>query len=1260
MKDFLQTNFYLALLILFLLISKAASDDCSPHCLSCVDEDYCYECESGYYVDEDDYPVICTPCHKTCKECSSFEDNYCTDCYDGFYLKKNGYYSSCERCPTDNCKTCSQSGEHECSDCLSGFVLSENQCKKCHSSCLECSGTEDYQCTKCPNGFIDQIQDETKHYCISCDPNCITCENSEKCSQCKEGYFKNGNGKCIKCHSSCQNCNGETSSHCTQCKEGFFLSGKECTECDTKCKACEGTKDNCTKCREGQYIDHSNSCSNCAENCKACNSPTDCTTCIDGFLLDRNGICVTCGADLHCKKCRFVSSYSSNKECLECADDSYVSHMYQDNTVVCSACPDTCLTCYDKDFCTSCISRYFLYKDKCEKCADGCLSCKDTSTFCTSCLPGFRMNENTCVKCPDGCLECESDTVCSSCSNGFYLNNKLCTKCDVSCRTCNDGTNKCTECAAGYVFDDTDHCIKCPPNCTLCDKNGCYDCDPEFYPLEDGTCAPCSDVCFECTGPTENDCYECDPGFYFDRKLRQCIECDPACKTCDGPRDSNCVDCAVGYWHTTKFDYETYEDIPICGPCEFACAECTDDEICTVCNDGFRLYDGISSPDCEACQKGCKRCDEAKNKCTECLDTFYVSSRNEKYVNCSSCPSNCRKCSKDDSGNLICNECLEGFYKEDNKCVKCNSPCATCTSATHCTSCVAGHLYDGAGSCDVECSPDCQTCERTQSTCLTCHSGYYIINNTCVKCPLEGCKKCIIGEHAATCRECLDGYYKDEFFESCYECNKACATCAEGSNKYCLSCSVGYYVSSTSGNYLTCSPCSSVDPNCLECNNNECDESGANCNFVCSKCAESYSYVNGKCAIICHESCKECDGSTEKDCLSCNEGYYFDKQESGRYCKKCGLPDCQVCSIQNGAVICMSCIEDFELNKDTNQCTLKSQICDGSERCDLTEDKIRDIPTVRIRRSEFNNIKSDKEGGAISLTNHAIQVIEAKFTHCETTKGGGCIYYRADKVVEEPTVFDNLVITDCKATYGGAIYAFSDKEENLININSCTFERCEAASKPTDSSNGLFGGAAVYLQVKNGVISNCIFIKNKGNNVKVDSLFDSSSKLLGKSSSSSFVSIKSCHFEAEKHSSLYFIDSDNDDIPLELKDCTFAGNLPNGVYHIDGISGKKKNLKTKLRIEDCKFSSNSKSAINANVLELLSNSFDNNNSQNFNLMKSEERSNYHEDKLRLINVMFVSLSAFIVIIVIIISIGRTKISQEKTDDNENVVNQKEL
>lgn len=625
---------------------------------------------------------------------------------------------------------------------------------------------------------------------------------------------------------------------------------------------------------------------------------------------------------MHCKVCRY--SYRDSIECLECASNAYVSQMYSDNTVSCSLCPQTCSSCHEKDYCTSCISGYYLYRDQCEKCGEGCNSCEKSPDFCTSCLSGYLLDSanNKCIKCPEGCVDCDTDKKCTSCTNGYYLNQDNCVKCDASCKTCKDGTNACTECSIGYTFNQFKHCIKCPANCTICDSTGCLDCDPEFYPLIDGTCAPCSEVFFECTGPTENDCYQFDPGYYFESKLKQCIQFNESCSTCNGPRDTDCINCSRGFWHTTRFDLDIYEDVPICGPCEYACAECTDDENCTVCNDGFRVYKGLNSPDCEACKRGCKKCDDGKDLCTECLDSFYESSKVGNYVNCSSCPSNCKKCTKDQSNKIIFHECLEGFYLSDGKCVQCNSPCATCTSATKCTSCIAGHLFDGVNSCEAECHQDCFTCERTQTACTSCHEGFYLVDNGCIKCPLEGCKKCIIGEHVSTCRECLDGYYKDEYFDSCYKCHKSCATCSDASERNCLSCAVGYYVKSTSGSFISCSPCTEADSNCLECHQ-ECN-SGESCNLVCTRCIDGYSFVNNQC-IKCHESCKTCDGPLETDCVTCKDNYFLNSKQK---CTQCSDP-CVNC--EGSDKTCTSCKSHYYLkNWACEECGSNCVYCFGT------------------------------------------------------------------------------------------------------------------------------------------------------------------------------------------------------------------------------------------------------------------------------------------------------------------------------------------
>lgn len=1401
-----QSKLILSMLFLIFIIPKSKADDqnnCSPHCINCYDEDYCEECESGYFVNYDEgYPIFCSPCDGTCKECDYMSDSDCTACFDEFYLDKG----HCKRCPTDKCLTCTESGTHECTKCLEKYYLLENECKPCHSSCLECSGPSENQCTKCSEGYFDHIPDETQHFCVLCDPNCYICENKDKCSECKENFFKNAEGKCVKCHNSCHNCTGETNSDCIECKDGFYLNGLQCRECDPNCKTCKNARNECTSCRDGQYVNDQKNCANCDENCKICKGPGQCTTCNDGFLPDKNGICVTCGTNSHCKICKWRTETSI--DCLECADDAYVDYMWSDNTVRCYQCPQTCASCEDKDFCTSCITGFYLYREKCSKCAEGCHTCKDSADFCLSCNTGYRLSQNKCIKCPEGCSECESDTKCTSCLTGYYLNNDICNKCDISCKDCTDGSNACQECAIGFVFDQTKRCVRCPGNCTMCDQTGCLDCDPEFFPLKDGSCAPCAEVCFECTGPTADDCYECDPGFYFDRKLRQCIACDPACKTCNGPRDTNCDECAKGYWHTERYDLELYEYVEICGPCEFACSECTDDDICTVCNDGFRLYDGISSPDCEACVKGCKRCDDAKDKCTECLEKFYVSSREGNYVNCSSCPSNCRSCRKESTGSLTCLDCIDGYYLENGRCIKCNSPCATCSSASICTSCIAGHLFDGIKSCDSLCHPDCFTCERTQTTCTSCHDGFYLVNNSCIKCTLEGCKKCIIGEHQSTCRECADGYYKDVYYDSCYPCNKACGTCDEMSNKNCLTCAVGYYTQSVSGTHLTCSPCTEAGANCLECHK-DCDGStGENCQLVCTRCIEGYSFVDNQC-IKCHESCKTCDGPTENDCVTCTDKYFLNsdgkctkcseacencegndnkctsckshyyvkngecvecdsscldcygsstnctscpenkfyyegkcydacnetgpgmgqnmnkecvkcniynclaydflcqcqKCDKGYFiytdpiteieiCLSCGVDNCLNCSgpgndeclicqdgfymntnSLNGYVSCLPCTDNCLQCTSNNVCTecqkgyqivdgkcqregiLPGQSCGGTIKCDFSNESVENPAPLVVESGKFHDIKVIDDGGAIKIVNYPIQMKNVLISKCETEKGGGGIFIKIDKKIEEKVVFEHLTLSQCKAKYGGGIYAFSDKEENEIKIISCKFEKCEAHKKPSESGNILFGGSALYMHVINGRVNGCSFINNVGNIIKVNNNFDDSLMHLMNSIESSF-SIKNCIFESSKSlssSSLYYIRGDQHEIQFKVKNCVFKGNLLNGAHFIDGMKlGNINDKLSKLRVEHCIFS-DIKSALDSKKLGLIVNSFDN-NSQKLDFRKSDN----HTIK-KIISVTIVTISCFIIVISIILVSQKNKVLQSSIDDEINTdFDQREL
>ena len=90
----------------------------------------------------------------------------------------------------------------------------------------------------------------------------------------------------------------------------------------------------------------------------------------------------------------------------------------------------------------------------------------------------------------------------------------------------------------------------------------------------------------------------------------------------------------------------------------------------------------------------------------------------------------------------------------------CVSPCANCTSATDCLSCVVGYYLSGT-TC-LPCSTtiaNCTQCDITGTTCSSCAIGY-IYNATtnlcdvvpcidpyCISCPVStsNCQNCTIG-----------------------------------------------------------------------------------------------------------------------------------------------------------------------------------------------------------------------------------------------------------------------------------------------------------------------------------------------------------------------------------------------------------------------------------------------------------------------------------------------------------------------------------
>ncbi|KAK8846429.1 hypothetical protein M9Y10_020450 [Tritrichomonas musculus] len=916
-------------MIITLLIVIISSNECNiENCFECDGDTSCKRCIDGYsyLISYETYSYQCVKCHSSCKQCDDKTDGDCTECYDGFYLYKRGAFNdfgTCKQCSEDGlCSQCEQEDPYLCTDCIKNYFLDKSvdppTCKPCDPSCETCSGTEATQCITCRDGYI-----KSGDLCKSCGDNCKKCKNENQCETCQEHYYTDSSFKCHECHESCKNCHGPTLNDCDDCYDGYYNGNGLCRACDDNCKTCAAFRNYCTTCEDGKYLEkEKHICLSCDPLCKTCENSNDCLTCADGYYkADNKNLCQKCDPTYHCLTCGF-SSYLRSQYCTSCVQGYYPSPYYGfSEGFKCEYSNiEGCSNATDFEQCESCIDGYYLKDKRCHKCDGLCQICSD-SNHCSSCHKGAYLTESsTCAKCSDNCLECNSKSDCTKCEDKYFSLNGFCKRCNESCSVCKDDSNACVECADGYYFNQFKRCVKCRDNCEKCQNiTHCSECKSEFYIAEDGSCSPCAEVCFECNGPTEDDCLDCDPGYYLSPSFKKCFKCNEACLECTGPNDYECSKCAPGYFMNYDVDISSDKKGDRCTKCEYGCKTCESAVDCTECQDGYYL----DNANCEHCIAGCKKCSSGGQQCTECFDGYYVSSTDGKLVNCSACPTDCKSCSRNDSGQLICNKCYDGYYPKDNKCTKCRSPCATCSSENKCKTCIKGHLFDGISSCDAECSKSCATCNLKADICTSCKDGYILNGTVCLKCS-DGCKTCEIEGEVSSCTSCLDGFYLDN--EQCKKCSDECETCYDSSS-YCYTCVEGFYKSyqydDLSGD---CTLCNETEPHCSHCTS-DCTEI-SRCVFSCTRCDDGFFFKDGECKA-CHKTCKTCDGTSELNCLSCADEYFLGNDGK---CEKCD-DSCLTCS--KSSKECTSCKSNqylsggqcFNCNsacvecKDQNTCT---------------------------------------------------------------------------------------------------------------------------------------------------------------------------------------------------------------------------------------------------------------------------------------------------------------------------------------------------
>lgn len=211
---------------------------CPNFCLSCLSQNICSVCYSGYAKNANGQ---CLPCVSNCRLCADNNQGLCLSCGDGFYLNSQGNCIAC----TPYCTVCYSQG---CMACAPGYYISPNSTciPICLPPCASCQLNSTSICTSCLLGYT---YNPTTN---SCTPQTTNCTNGS-CYYCPINYA-NINNICTQCSSEfCARCNPSDLSSCLTCINGYYLSAGSCVLCPRNCASCTSNV-TCSSCLNGYTL----------------------------------------------------------------------------------------------------------------------------------------------------------------------------------------------------------------------------------------------------------------------------------------------------------------------------------------------------------------------------------------------------------------------------------------------------------------------------------------------------------------------------------------------------------------------------------------------------------------------------------------------------------------------------------------------------------------------------------------------------------------------------------------------------------------------------------------------------------------------------------------------------------------------------------------------------------------------------------------------------------------------------------------------
>ncbi|CAD8067344.1 unnamed protein product [Paramecium sonneborni] len=408
---------------------------------------------------------------------------------------------------------------------------------------------------------------------------------------------------------------------------------------------------------------------------------------------------------------------------------------------------------------------------------------------------------------------------------------------------------------------------------------------------------------------------ECESNQYFNEYQFLCVDCESRCTQCISKL--NCSNCQHPSYSLTQFGcfckQNQYEESNQCFDCPKECNQCLSSTYCTEClsinnrklsNGSCPCINGYYQKDqeviCLLCNKFCGNCfGPSSNDCLNCN----VEIENIQLINSTcKCPNN-------------------SFYdSSSNRCTFCNQNCLTCFN----------DRVDGCLTCDSQLN------KQIKGLKCECKSGYYLLDNICIQCPinidvqlLQCYKYCNNGEmiwHNTLCENCGQGFnlisnecipicgdlqivgyeqcddgntiLNDKCFNCQYQCPISCVTCDISTILPCDVCGDGFIGGDEEcedGNDIQFDGCYNCKYQCQ----NECTKC---IKGECSECATKgwqldVSTFPWVCKEICGDGYKigieECDDANFRDSDSCDKCKFL--------CRK----GCSFCDYQEKK--CLSC-----------------------------------------------------------------------------------------------------------------------------------------------------------------------------------------------------------------------------------------------------------------------------------------------------------------------------------------------------------------